>query len=63
MRTSLDCIPCILCQTLNAARLISKDPTVHENIMRDVLGRAGEMDLEVNRLLQWHSVSIVGCGR
>jgi hypothetical protein len=45
MRTSLDCIPCILCQTLNAARLISKDPTVHENIMRDVLGWAGEMDL------------------
>jgi len=45
MRTSLDCIPCILRQTLDAARLVSKNPTVHENIMRDVLGWAGEMDL------------------
>ncbi len=45
MRTFLDCIPCILRQTLDAARLVSKDPTVHENILRDVLGWAGEMDL------------------
>jgi len=45
MRTSLDCIPCILRQTLDAARLVSKNPTVHENIMRNVLGWAGEMDL------------------
>ncbi len=45
MRTSLDCIPCILRQTLDAARLASKNPTVHENILRDVLGWAGEMDL------------------
>ncbi len=45
MRTSLDCIPCILRQTLDAARLVSKDPTVHENILRDILGWAGETDL------------------
>ena len=45
MRTSLDCIPCILRQTLDAARLVSKEFTVHENILRDVLGWAREMDL------------------
>ncbi|MDO9547086.1 MAG: ARMT1-like domain-containing protein [Pelolinea sp.] len=45
MKTSLDCIPCILRQTLDVARLVSKDPAVHENILRDVLGWAGEMEL------------------
>lgn len=45
MKTSLDCIPCLLRQTLDAARLVSKDPIVHEKILRDVLGWAAEMDL------------------
>lgn len=45
MKTSLDCIPCILRQSLDAARMVSKDPKVHENILREVLGWAGEMDL------------------
>lgn len=46
MKTSLDCIPCILRQTLDAARLVSTDPAVHEQIIRDVLRWAGEMDLD-----------------
>ncbi|PAX52967.1 damage-control phosphatase ARMT1 family protein [Brunnivagina elsteri] len=45
MKTSLDCIPCILRQSLDAARLASTNPSVHEQIIRDVLIRAGEMDL------------------
>jgi len=45
MNTSLDCIPCILRQALDAARLVSTDPAVHEQIMRDVLAWAGEMDV------------------
>lgn len=45
MKTSLDCIPCLLRQALGAARLVSEDPTVHENILRDVLGWAGKTDL------------------
>jgi len=45
MNTSLDCIPCILRQALDAGRLISTDPAVHEQIMRDVLAWAGEMDV------------------
>jgi uncharacterized protein with ATP-grasp and redox domains len=45
MKTSLDCIPCILRQALDASRLVSKDRVVHEQIMRDVLHWASEMDL------------------
>ena len=46
MKTSLDCIPCILRQALDAARLVSTDTAVHEQIIRDVLRWAGEMDLD-----------------
>lgn len=46
MQTSLDCIPCILRQTLDAARLVSKDSAIHEHILRDVLRWTGEMDLD-----------------
>ncbi len=46
MKTSLDCIPCILRQSLDAARLVSTDTTVHEQILRDVLLWAGNMDLD-----------------
>jgi uncharacterized protein with ATP-grasp and redox domains len=45
MKTSLDCIPCILRQALDAARLTSTHPSVHEEILRDVLNWASEMDL------------------
>ncbi len=45
MKTSLDCIPCILRQALDAARLVSTQPAVHEQIIRDVLRWAGEMNL------------------
>jgi uncharacterized protein with ATP-grasp and redox domains len=45
MKTSLDCIPCILRQALDAARLTSTDTAVQEQILRDVLRWTGEMDL------------------
>ena len=45
MNTSLDCIPCLLRQTLEAARMVSKDPAVHAQMMREVLRWASEMDL------------------
>jgi uncharacterized protein with ATP-grasp and redox domains len=45
MKTSLDCIPCLLRQALDAARFVSADPAVHEQIIRDVLCGTGEMDL------------------
>ncbi|WP_449417800.1 damage-control phosphatase ARMT1 family protein [Phormidium nigroviride] len=45
MKTSLDCIPCLLRQSLDAARLVSSSPSVHEQIVRDVLHWTAEMDL------------------
>lgn len=45
MKTSLDCVPCFLRQALEAARVITDDPLVHEQILRRVLRSASEMDL------------------
>ena len=45
MKTFVDCIPCIVRQTLDAVRLLTPDETVHERVLRDVLRTAAEMDL------------------
>ena len=45
MRTALDCIPCFVRQSLEAARFVTDDPAVHERLLRDVLRRTAEMDL------------------
>jgi len=46
MRTSLDCLSCFIRQALDAARMVSTDPAVHERIVREVLRWASEMDLD-----------------
>jgi len=48
MNTALDCIPCLLRQTLEAARIVSNDPAVHEQMVRDVLRWTSEMDLSLS---------------
>lgn len=45
MKTSLDCIPCLLRQSLDAARLVSPESLIHEQVIRDALVWAGGMDL------------------
>ncbi len=45
MRTYLECVPCFLRQTLEAARFATSDCGVHERVLRDVLRSAAEMDL------------------
>lgn len=45
MKTSLDCIPCFLRQSLEASRFVSNDHTFHEQILRHVLKAAAEIDL------------------
>jgi len=45
MKTYLDCIPCILRQSLEAARMVSTDPDMHEKTLRNALQWAREMDL------------------
>jgi uncharacterized protein with ATP-grasp and redox domains len=45
MLTALDCIPCFVRQAIEAARFVTDDTAVHEQLMRDVLRLATEMDL------------------
>ena len=45
MKTSLDCMACFIRQALDAARMVSADPAVHERIVRDVMGWAAQMNL------------------
>lgn len=46
MKTHLDCIPCIIRQSLDSARLVTDDERIHEQILREVLEAAARMDLE-----------------
>lgn len=48
MKTSIDCIPCFVRQTLDACRMVSDDPALHEKMMREVLGWISEMDLSAS---------------
>ncbi len=45
MKTYFECIPCLLRQTLEAARLTTDDETIHEQVLRKVLRAASEMNL------------------
>lgn len=48
MNTSLECIPCFVRQTLDAARMSSNNPAVHEQLTRDVLRWLSEMDMRLS---------------
>ena len=45
MHTALDCIPCFARQALEAARFATGDPVAHEQIVRDLLRFAANMNL------------------
>ncbi|MDY7010114.1 MAG: ARMT1-like domain-containing protein [Planctomycetota bacterium] len=45
MKTFFDCIPCFVRQALDAVRLVTDDELLHEQLLREVLREAGEMDL------------------
>ncbi len=45
MRTYLDCVPCFVRQTLEAARFVTDDEAVHADVLRHVLRAASEMDM------------------
>jgi uncharacterized protein with ATP-grasp and redox domains len=45
MHTTLDCIPCLLRQTLETARLATPDAATHETIFRKVLGLFTRVDV------------------
>lgn len=45
MNTSIDCLPCIFRQTLDAVRRVSDDPAVCERVVREVAGWIHTTDL------------------
>jgi uncharacterized protein with ATP-grasp and redox domains len=45
MKTHLDCIPCFLRQTIEAARQITTDTKVHEQLVREMLRMGVDLDL------------------
>ncbi|MBW1745863.1 MAG: DUF89 family protein [Deltaproteobacteria bacterium] len=46
MKTYFECIPCLLRQTFEAARLTTDDKAIHEQVIRKVLRAASEMNLQ-----------------
>jgi len=45
MRIYLDCIPCFIRQALDAARLVTDDEKIHEQVVREVLSLAADLDM------------------
>ncbi|MBN2018684.1 MAG: DUF89 family protein [Sedimentisphaerales bacterium] len=45
MRIYLDCIPCFVRQSLDAARHATKDHHIHEQVVREVLRLANDLDM------------------
>lgn len=46
MKSALDCIPCFVSQALKAARLATPNPELQEQILRETLRRADEVELD-----------------
>lgn len=44
MRTSVDCIPCFIGQTLKAISMVTDDQAVHEEVVRKILHLTATMD-------------------
>ena len=45
MRTYFDCIPCFVRQSLDAVRLITSDESIHEQVVRNILRLAADLDM------------------
>lgn len=46
MKAELECLECVLRQSMRAARLATSDPAIHREIMNDVARRIPALDLE-----------------
>ena len=47
MKTYLECVPCLVRQTIDTARQVSDDPTMHDSIMREALSTIARADLSL----------------
>lgn len=65
MKSALDCVPCILRQTLDASRAVSDEPALHEEVLRDTLrwladARAGESPVLLGQRLHRRLREVTG---
>lgn len=56
MKTTYDCIPCFIRQSLGAARLATRDEHVHEQVLRGILAAASKMDLDQSPPVMGHTI-------
>ena len=47
MKTFLDCLPCLIRQAVEAAKMATNDPAVHDRLVRQALKWAAEMDFDL----------------
>jgi uncharacterized protein with ATP-grasp and redox domains len=47
VRTFLECIPCFVSQALGAARFVTDNESIHEEVLRKVMALVSEMDLSI----------------
>jgi len=45
MQIYLDCIPCFIRQALDSVRLATDDEQIHEQVIREVLRLAADLDM------------------
>lgn len=48
MKSSLDCVPCHVRQSLDASRAVTDDPAVHEQMLKEMLRWTAEMDTDLS---------------
>ena len=48
MRIFLDCIPCFIRQALDSAKLVTDDEKIHEQVVRETLRLAADLDMSQN---------------
>ncbi len=48
MKSSLDCVPCHVRQSLDASRAVSDDPALHEQMLKEMLRWTAEMDTDLS---------------
>jgi len=56
MHSSLDCFPCFARQALDAARIVSDQPEMHEQILRRICLLASEMDLNQSPVVMGQAI-------
>ena len=56
MKTSFDCIPCFIRQTLNTVKLASDDPGLHEKALREILTILSRLDFQAAPVVMGRTV-------